>query len=184
VQLTQAVLDASSAIIIAKIEAIADWQAIYGPLGIPPVVYEETVVRGKATAHDDALVLEAAIDKGIVALVTLTQEQEEFVKALRSGSPVLGLGECQAIAYARYTPGCLLIIEERKGRAVARAHGVPYTVIQMCPLEGYIRRKLPYRRCLDLLDRVAVAMNTDLAVLNALKAAAQALADERGERNG
>lgn len=39
-------------------------------------------------------------------------------------------------------------------------------------------------KSLDLLDRIAVAMNTDLAILDALKAAAEAIQREREGENG
>lgn len=115
---------------------------------------------------------------GLVKVVTLTQEQTRFTRDFHA-SGALGLGEWEALAYARDTGTCL-IIEERKGRALARAHNI----LQVFPLEGYIQGKLPYEKCIDLLDRIAVAMNTDLAILDALKAAAEAIQREREGENG
>lgn len=145
---------------------------------------------GKQRGKDDALVIKAAMQIGVAQVVTLTQEQTRFARDLHT-SGALGLGECEALAYARDTGTCL-IIEERKGRAVARAHNITYTILQVFPLEGYIQGKLPpwtgsghrYEKCIDLLDRIAVAMNTDLAILNALKAAAAAIQREREGENG
>lgn len=180
-QTVGAVLDASSLIIIAKLQEIKTLHQIYGLLGIPPAVFQETVEVGKQRGKDDALVIEAAMQAGLVKVVTLTQAQAHFAGNLHA-SGALGLGECGALAYARDTETRLLI-EERKGRAVARAHGITYTILQVFPLEGYIQGKLAYEKCIDLLDRIAVAMNTDLAILNALKAAAEAIQREREGEN-
>ncbi|MGA9351670.1 MAG: hypothetical protein WBW48_23090 [Anaerolineae bacterium] len=177
-----AILDASSLIIIAKLQEIKSLHQTYGLLGIPVTVLQETVEVGKQRGRDDALVIEAAMQAGLVKVVTLTQEQTRFAQALHA-SGALGLGECEALAYARDT-GTRLIIEERKGRALARAHNITYTILQVFPLEGYIRGKLAYEKCIDLLDRIAVAMNTDLAILNALKVAAEAIQREREGENG
>jgi len=127
-------------------------------------------------------VIEAAMQAGLVKVVPLTQEQTRFARDFHA-SGALGLGEWEALAYARDTGTCL-IIEERKGRALAKAHNITYTILQVLPLEGYIQGKLPYEKCIDLLDRIAVAMNTDLAILDALKAAAEAIQREREGENG
>ena len=177
-----AILDASSLIIIAKLQEIKALGQTHGPLGIPPAVFQETVKVGKQRGKDDALVIEAAIQAGMIKIVTLTQEQMCFARYLHT-SGALGLGECEALSYAGDTGTCL-IIEERKGRVLARAHGITYTILQVFPLEGYIQGKLPYEKCIDLLDRIAVAMNTDLAILNALKVAVEAIYREREGENG
>lgn len=177
-----AVLDASSLIIIAKLQEIKALHQTYGPLGIPPTVFQETVEVGKQRGKDDAFIIEAATQAGLVNVVTLAEEQMRFARHLHT-SGALGLGECEALAYARDT-GTRLIIEERKGRALARAHNIVYTILQVFPLEGYIQGKLPYEKCIDLLDRIAVAMNTDLAILNALKVAVEAIYCEREGENG
>lgn len=56
-------------------------------------------------------------------------------------------------------------------------------VLQAFPLYGYIARRLPFERCVDLLDRIAIATNTDLAVLSALKLAAETIQRERKDTN-
>jgi len=172
-----AVLDTSSLIILAKLQEIEVAYRAFGPLGITPAVFEEAVERGKELGKDDALVIEAAIRASWVRVVSLYEPMKEFAQEL-SASGAFGPGERQAIAYAKET-GTRLIIEERKGRTLARVHGVRYTVLQVLPLEAYIEDKISYERCIDLLDRIAVAMNSDLAILNAIKAAASAIRRER-----
>lgn len=177
-----AVLDASSLIIIAKLEEIETLHTVYGLLGIPPSVFQEAVEGGKQRGKDDALVIEAAIQTGLVQVLPLSQEQNRFAQHLHT-SGGLGLGESEALAYAGDTGTCL-VIEERKGRTVARAEDITYTILQVFPLEGYIQNKISFEKCVDLLDRIAVAMNTDLAILSALKAAAETIHRERKSKNG
>ena len=171
------VLDASSLIILAKLQEIEALYEVYGPLSITPSVFAEAVERGKQLGKDDALVIEAAIREGWVSIVKLSRPQGRFARELQR-TPALGRGESEALAYAKDTQA-RLIIEERRGRTVARAHGIEYTVLQVFPLEGYILRELPYPRCIDLLERVAVAMNTDLAVLQGIRMAVEAIRSER-----
>lgn len=47
------------------------------------------------------------------------------------------------------------------------------------PFEGYLADKVSEAECLALMEKIAVAMGTDLAVLNALKAAVTTLERER-----
>ena len=177
-----AVLDASPLIIAAKLQEINALYQTYGLLGIPSTVYRETVKVGKQRGKDDALVIDAAIQQNLAQVFRLTKNQSRFAQRLQeTGS--LGAGESEALAYARDT-GTLLIIDERKGRAVARSHSISYTVLQVFPLEGYVRGRLSYENCIDLLDRIAIAMNTDLAILNGLKIAVEAIYNERGGKNG
>ena len=68
-----------------------------------------------------------------------------------------------------------MLVEDRKAKAVARAWGVQYTIIQMLPFEGYVKELISYKRCMDLMERVAIAMGTDIAVLMGMKTAAAAL---------
>ncbi|RIK39475.1 MAG: hypothetical protein DCC55_17955 [Chloroflexi bacterium] len=175
------VLDASSLIITAKLQAIDDLRQVYGKLCIPPAVYEETVVAGKRSRKLDALVIETAILADKIQVVSLTPPQLQLAQRWYSAG-ILDLGECKALAYAKET-GSRILIEERKGRTVARAEGIIYVVLQVFPLYGYIARRIPFERCMDLLDRIAVAMNSDLAVLNALKLAAEAIRHEREDTN-
>ena len=172
-----AVLDTSSLIILAKLQELEALYEVYGPLSITPSVFAEAVERGKQLGKDDALVIEAAIREGWVSIAKLSRRQGRLATELQV-SASLGRGESEALAYAKDTEA-RLIIEERRGRTVARAHSIEYTVLQVFPLEGYVLRKLPYPRCVDLLERVAVAMNTDLAVLQGIRMAVEAIRSER-----
>lgn len=171
------VLDTSSLIILAKLQELEGLHEVYGPSTVTPSVFAEAVERGKRLGKDDAMVIEAAILEGWVRIAQLTRRQGGLATELQA-SAALGRGESEALAYAKDV-GARLIIEERRGRTVARAHSIKYTVLQVFPLEGYILQKLPYARCVDLLERIAVAMNTDLAVLQGIRMAVDAIRSER-----
>jgi predicted nucleic acid-binding protein len=172
------VIDASSLIVLARVEALGTLHQIYNTTALPPAVFEEVVVAGEQLGKNDAWVVKAAMDKGWVVPITLAPEEEQIVKSLRQQYRALGLGECQALACAEKRHW-LLLVEERKARVVARARGIRYSIIQVLPLQGYLDGKLPEGICLDLMDKIAGEMGADLAVLHALKAAISALAKER-----
>jgi predicted nucleic acid-binding protein len=173
-----AIIDASTLIVLAKLNELESLHDIYGPIGVPPAVFEEVVIEGKKRGFDDALIAEEAIGKGFLVKISLSPEEIQLVKSLRASSPVYGQGECEAIACAK-TRKALLLIEERKAKALARLRGVRYTIAQAIPLEGYITGKLPCEYSLKLMERIAIIMGTDMAILNALKAAVETIERER-----
>ena len=172
------VADASSLIVLAKLNVLDTLYAIYGLVVITDTVFRETVLEGKRRNKEDALIVEAAIERGRLVRVSLTQRQQALAAALRAGTRACDPGEAEAIAYAEDTDS-LLIIEDRKAKAVARARGVQYTIVQMTPFEGYVRELISYEQCVDLMERVAIAMSTDIAVLRGMRAAAAALHEAR-----
>jgi len=176
--LVRVIADASTLIVLARIGELDTVYAIYGPIGITETVYEEVVIEGKKRSKDDALVVEAAIERGILTKVSLSSEERRLADVLHASSPAYGLGECEAIAVAEVRKK-LLLIEERKAKVLAKVRGVRYTIAQMIPLEGYIKGKIPYEKCQRMLEKVASAMHTDLAVLNGLKKAVEAIERER-----
>ncbi len=178
------VVDASSLIIIAKLEAIETLHQVYGPIGIPTAVFRETVQTGFERKKTDAFVIDAAIRSGHIIVVELSPVQVSFAQHLYITN-VVGWGECETLAYARDSD-VQVLIEDRRGRSIARTEGVSYTTLQVFPLQGFIQRKITYDTCASLLDRIAVMMNTDLAILHALQSAAEAIRLERegGERHG
>jgi predicted nucleic acid-binding protein len=180
---TAAILDASALIVIAKLDALADWVEIYGRLLVPSAVEHECVSVPALQDRPDAKLIRDAINSGNLLRASLTNGQLKQVLQWHQQNR-LGLGECQTLAYAQGVIGTLALVEDRRARSLARQQQIPYTTIQMSPLEGYIRKCLSYRRAADLTDRVALVMHSDLAVVNALQLALHALATERGEIHG
>lgn len=175
------IIDASSLIIIAKLGAIDNLCKVYDSLGITDSVYEEVVVEGKKKGQEDALVVELAMEERKIEKVSLDPTERTLAEKLHSDGTGYGRGECESIACAQERKA-LLLIEERKAKILARSHHIPYTILQIFPLEGYIKRKLSYEECIDLMERISVAMNTDLAILAGLKAAALTIKEERERR--
>ena len=171
------VTDASSLIIIAKLEAIDILYQVYGTIGIPPAVFRETVQAGYERGKSDAFTIDAAIRFEQVVVVKLSSVQIAYAQHLYMAN-MLGWGECESLAYARDT-NVQVLIEERKGRSIARIEGIHYTVLQVFPLQGFIQHKISYNTCVNLLDRIAVMMNTDLAILQALQSSAETIWIER-----
>lgn len=108
----------------------------------------------------------------------MTAEERRRVDEIVANSSAYHRGESETIICAE-TRRLPVLIEERRGRSLARSRGVIYTVLQAVPLQGYIERKLPRNEADQWLERIAVAMNTDLAVFQALRGAVQALDEER-----
>ena len=172
------VIDASSLIVMARVNGLEAVHGVYGPVALTPAVFEEVVISGERLGKTDPWIVKAAIDRGWLRQVVLSSEEESLVASLRQEYRVLGLGECQALACAEQRHW-LLLVEERKAKAVARARNVAYSIIQVTPFEGYLSGKIVHNHCLELMERIATAMGTDLAVLNALKAAVSAIERER-----
>ncbi len=153
----------------------------YGPVGMPPSVYREAVTQGKKKGSPDALAVEKAVERGWLRQVILTPKARELAERLRNEIPPLGQGESEALAYAE-TENVPLLIEERRGKAVARAREISYTIAQMIPIEAYILGEIDVETCEETLEKIAVLMNTDIAVVSGLKDAVQAI--ERARRGG
>ena len=177
----KAVIDASSLMILARVDALETLSHIYGPVAVTDAVFSEVVVEGKKLGKTDAWLVEAALEKGTLSRVSLTSEERALVQEYRRDYPVLGRGEWEAMACAEKRKW-LLIVEERKARALARIRSLRYTIAQTVPVEGYLAGKVAYDDAILLLKRVGAAMNTDPAVLNALTAALAAVEEARGER--
>ncbi len=173
-----AVIDASSLIILAKANALEILFKTYGPVAVTDAVFSEVVLEGKKRGHTDAWLVEAALNHGWLMRISLASEEKDLIQHYRTDYPVLGLGECQAMACAEKR-NWLLIVEERKAKALAQIRGLQYTIAQTIPVEGYLADKIPYDDAAALLERIGTAMNTDLAVLNALTAALAAVEEER-----
>ncbi len=178
-----AVFDSSALIIVAKLDALDDWRTIYGRLLVLPGVQQECIGERVTQGSEDVQRIQNALQLSTLTRVASTAAQLKQAKEWHERSH-LGMGECQVLAYVHSTANTIAIVEDKRARAKARAHQIPYTTIQMSPLEGYIRNALPYTRAASLTDQVAVAMHTDLAVRNAIQLALKALATERGEING
>lgn len=139
-------------------------------MGLTTSVYEEVVTRGKEKGVSDAQIVEEVITQGWLGVLNLTTAEKRFARTLVTTSRSLSRADCETLACAR-ARGLTLLMEDRRGRNAARAHAIPYITIQVFPLYGLIQGTLSAAQCEEWLLRIGQAMHTDLAVLEALRAA-------------
>jgi predicted nucleic acid-binding protein len=137
-------------------------------------VYTEVVTRGQAKGIPDAQIVEAAIAAGRLVVLELTAREKRLAQRLTARSRGLSTADCETLACAKER-GLTLLMEDRRGRNMARAQAIPYLTIQVFPLYGFLEGSLTATHCDALLVQIGQAMHTDLAVLEALRAAVQAL---------
>ncbi len=164
-------IDSSSLIVLARIKALPALHDTYGIIGLIPSVYEEVVTQGQKKGFVDANIVEKAIANGWFSQLALREEEQRFAAALVKKTPGISHTDAETLACAR-SRKLTLLIEDRRARNVARAEDIPYITIQVFPLYGLLERKIPVSQCDDLLVRIGRAMHTDLAVVEALRAAA------------
>lgn len=174
------IIDASSLIVLARLRALPALHQTYGEGGLTPSVYEEVVTRGKAKGFPDATRVEAAVERRTLQVVTLTSGEKRWASTLATQERGLSQADCETLACAKER-GLPLLMEERRGRNVARARNIAYVTIQVFPLYGLIRACLSVKQCDGLLSRIGRAMNTDLAVVEALRIAAREIGRTRGK---
>ena len=141
-------------------------------------VYEEVVTQGQQKGFADATVVAQAIDDGWFSLLTLTEETQRFATALMKKTSGLSRTDAETLACAR-SRNLPLLIEDRRARNLARVESIAYITIQVFPLYGLLERALSASQCDDLLARIGRAMHTDLAVVEALRAAAREIGRSR-----
>jgi predicted nucleic acid-binding protein len=141
-------------------------------VGLTASVYEEVVIRGKEKGFSDAETVEEAISQGLLGVLDLTTAEKRFARTLATSSRSLSRADCETLACAR-ARGLTLLIEDRRGRNAARTRAIPYITIQVFPLYGLIQGTLSAVQCQEWLMRIGQVMHTDLAVLEALRAAAR-----------
>lgn len=157
---------------LARQRALSALHDVYGAIGLIPSIYEEVVTQGQQQGFTDADTVAKAVADGWFSQLTLTAEEQRFAEALAKKTPGISLTDAETLACAR-SRKLTLLIEDRRARNVARAEDIPYITIQVFPLYGLLERKVPASHCDDLLVRIGRAMNTDLAVVEALRAAAR-----------
>ncbi len=173
------IIDSSSLIVLARLDALSALHEVYGVIGLTASVYEEVVLQGQKKGVPDAAVVEKAVNDHWFRELSLTAVEKRFVTALRERTSGISRTDAETLACA-YGHKLTVLIEDRRARAVARAEGIPYITIQVFPLYGVLDRKLSPAQCDDLLVRIGRAMQTDLAVVEALRAAAKEI--DRGRR--
>ncbi|MBI4673243.1 MAG: hypothetical protein HY741_16450 [Chloroflexi bacterium] len=99
------IIDASSLIILARVEGFEILHQVHGPTAVPPAVFEEVVVKGEQLGKTDPWLVKAALAEGWLAHIQLSTDEEKIVKVIRQQYPALGRGECDALACAESVIG-------------------------------------------------------------------------------
>jgi predicted nucleic acid-binding protein len=116
------VLDASTLILLAKVELLSPFLAGVGsPVTIPTEV-ERECCRGKKTL--DALMIQRAVEESRIQVMALMSHK--LVATMRTDFS-LGKGEAEAIALAVKEKAELLGIDDKSGINAARLLGIPFT---------------------------------------------------------
>jgi predicted nucleic acid-binding protein len=110
------VADAGPLIGLARVGLLHLLRRLYGKVLIPTQVFEELQTSGD---RPGSRALHAAIQEGWLETTVLLNDEE-----LASLSLALGLGEAGAILLSRQYPCRFLLLDERRGRTVAKKHGL------------------------------------------------------------
>jgi predicted nucleic acid-binding protein len=119
---SKATLDASPLIYLAKLEALDVLTIAVHRAYATPAVVEEVTRPQLAYRHPDAIEVEAAVGRGDITLLTLTEIERRRAASIAERVPGLHRGEAEvlAIALERATPA---VIFERRARRVAASLG-------------------------------------------------------------
>jgi predicted nucleic acid-binding protein len=176
----QLVIDSSSLIVLARLQGLSALHAVYGVTGLTTSVYEEVVVRGKEKGIPDAQAVETAITDGWLRPLALTAAEQRVARTLQQHMRSLSRADCETLACAQGR-ALTVLLEDRRARNAARARGIPYLTIQVFPLYGLIQGRLSAAQCEEWLVRIGHAMQTDVAIMDALRAAAREIGRARAQ---
>lgn len=158
--------------------ALSALHQVYGTIGFTSSVYEEVVTQGRRKGFSDVGAVEKAISDEWLSELMLIEAEQQFASVMLEKTSGISRTDAETIACAR-GQRLTLLIEDRRARNVARAEGIPYITIQVFPLYGLLERKLSASQCDNLLVQIGRAMHTDLAVVEALRAAAREISRTR-----
>ncbi|HPY40194.1 MAG TPA: DUF3368 domain-containing protein [Thiolinea sp.] len=131
------IADASPLIGLAKIGQLSLLQQLYAEVWIPPAVSEELKPDAKRAGSQT---LKQALDAGWLKVARKDQFSADVYNDL---SQVLDPGESEAIALAEMLNARFLLIDERRGRELAKHRGIPIAgtgaVLLAAKQHGYIQ---------------------------------------------
>ena len=110
-----AVVNATPLIALALLEGLDLLRELFGQVVVPPLVYHEVAVQGRGRPGADAL---AAADWILVRAPSSSPAIEPLLLGLDAG-------ELQVLLLARELAADWVLLDERLGRRVARAMGLP-----------------------------------------------------------
>lgn len=149
------VADASVLIALWRVQQIELLPVLFNEVLIPPAVASEISVANKAGGH---------LLEGLIWIQVVQLQNPAKVKDLTLAQSIyqrLHIGEAQSIVLAEELRADLLLMDERRGRAVARQHGLSVMgvggVLLMAKNQGLLAKVRP------VLDLLVAAMDFRLA---------------------
>lgn len=130
----EVVADAGPLIGLARIGQLDLLRRLYGRVVVPPAVESELAI---GSDRPGANALEGAIRAGWIAVDTLAN-----AGAFQDLLMLLGAGEAEAIALAQRRRARLLLVDDARGRRIARSRGVPVAGVAGVLLAAKIRQEV------------------------------------------
>ena len=178
-----AAIDASSLIVLAKLNAIQEAVDAYGVLGITQSVEQETVYTGKTRGYADAHRIEMAIISGQIIVNEINNTIVKKAAELRRSSTALSESDCHIIAFSA-TKALPLVLQDRRARLAAEAIGVETISIVGLPLTVYIQATASYERSIVVLSQISKALSLESAIQKTLRSALDEIKRLRKDNGG
>jgi hypothetical protein len=145
------VADAGPLIALAKIDLLNYRNQMYGEVLIPPTNLKELALESHKPG---SALLKTAISEGWLRMMDIQSSPDQSLLSL------LDAGEAEAILLAEQVNCRFLLIDERKGRVVAKKRGIP--IVGVCGLlllakdQGFIQLLVPLlNKLLDISYRLS-----------------------------
>lgn len=143
----EVVADATVLIFLGKLRRL-DWlRDRYAVVLIPPVMYEEVVVRGRERGEPDATVVDDAVDTGWI-------EVHEPERSERLARFDLEAGETEVLSLALERDHETVLVDEESVREVARLLGLRPRGTLSVLFDALARGALDFGGFLDHLERL------------------------------
>lgn len=178
-----AAIDASSLIVLAKLNAIQEAVDAYGVLDITQSVEQETVYTGKTRGYADAHRIEMAIISGQIIVNEINNTMVKKAAELRRSSTALSESDCHIIAFAK-TKALPLVLQDRRARLAAEAIGVETISIVGLSLTVYIQATASYERSIVVLSQISEALSLESAIQKTLRSALDEIKRLRKDNGG
>lgn len=149
------VADAGPLIALARVDRLGLLRALYGRVCIPPAVRDELQPNSE---RPGAQRLQQALHESWLEVRTLSETSDRTLLTL-----VLDIGEVEAILLAEQVSCRFLLIDDRKGRRIARQRGLPVVGMAGVLLAAKTRQLLPeVQPVLDELSAVGYRLSPAL----------------------
>ena len=158
------VADTGPLIALARAEYLQLLQGLYQEVIIPPAVHTELCLGSERPGSKQ---LAGAMEQG---WLQIRKPPDSTTLSLSELVLILDIGEAEAIVLAEKVDCRFLLIDERKGRAVAKRRGVPVAgiagVLLAAKKRGFVDEVLPIVKSLEEAGyRMSAALISEIARL-------------------